>query len=118
MSKPNRRKVRMEQFRQQWSEQVLPADRLREVELDDDTSVFVKIPVLLKEDDPFPQQMQEASTEEEVCLVVLSGHPERSAQEQWEMWQAAGYDAADLMALFQSLRAEADEAAQRFRYKG
>lgn len=117
MSKPNRRRVRMDQFKRQMAEQVLPDDSLVQVELDEVRSVQIKIPVMLDEDDDFPARIEAAESLEEMALVLLSGGS-TPAEEQWETWKAAGYDAVDLMKVYATERAGAEERMRQFRYKG
>lgn len=117
MSKPNKRRVRMDQFKAQITEQVLPEDRLVPVDLGPDTVVTIKLPIMLDEDDPYIEQMQAATTAEEIALVILSGS-DVPAEEQWQTWQFAGYDGTDLMELFSAERAAAEDRLKAFRYKG
>ena len=117
MSKPNKRRVKMDQFRAQLAEQVLPDDNWIPVELSDGSEVTVKIPVALSEGDPFMDDFKDATTEEELALVILSGGV-RPAGEQWEAWKAAGYTGADLLKLWRSETDAANERLGAFRYKG
>lgn len=117
MPKPNKRRVKMEQFKAQIAEQVLPDDNLIPVELPDGSEIMVKIPVALGEDDSFMDDFQAASTEEELALVILSGGV-RPAGEQWEAWKAAGYTGADLLKLWRVETDAANERLAAFRYKG
>ena len=118
MSKPNQRRVRMQQFQHQIAEQVLPENNLIPVDLDDDTTVYLKIPVVLPEGDDFLEELQAAKTEEQVALVVLAGYDGATAQEQWDTWRAAGYSGTDLMKVFATERAAAEDRLKAFRYKG
>lgn len=118
MSKPNQRRVRMEQFKQQITEQVLPEDGMVPIDLDDTTTVYIKVPVALAEGDDFLERMQAASSEEDVAIVILSGYDGATAEQQWETWQAAGYTGSDLIKLFTAERAAAEDRFRAFRYKG
>jgi len=117
MSKPNKRRIRMDQFKAQITEQVLPDDALIPVELSEDVTVYIKIPILLDEEDDFLERLQACTTQKDVALVILSGG-DADPEEQWKQWQLAGYDGVDLVKLFNSERAAAEDRLKAFRYKG
>jgi len=117
MTSPNRRRVRMEQFKEQVTETVLPEGNLIEVELPDGTSVFVKIPIPFTADDEFIKRLQDAEGSRESCLIVLGEHPEHDAEEQWAKWEAAGYTEEDLAMLLKAETAAANERLEAFRYR-
>lgn len=117
MSKPNKRRVRMDQFKAQLAEQVLPENRLVEVDLGNGSVVHMKLPIMLDEGDDFMERLAAAPDGEAVALVVLSGSLV-PAEEQWAAWQAAGYDSTDLSEVFQAETSAARERWDAFRYKG
>lgn len=116
MSKPNKRRVRMDQFKSQIADAVLADDRLVEIAVSDSESVWIKIPLMLADDDDFPQRLREAEDGAALALVILSGHPDVSAEEQWATWTAAGYDEIDLATLFGTENQAAQERLKNFRY--
>ena len=112
MSKPNKRRVRMIQFQEQIAEAVLPPDGTVVIELDDDRSVSIRIPLHAgNEDDEYVNALKAAKTSEDLAHVVLG-------EEQWQTWQEAGYTADDLSAVFTAEGQAAKERLRDFRYKG
>ena len=111
MSKPNGRRVRMSQFQSQIAEAVLPPDGTVVIELDDDTSVTIRIPLTTSPDDEYVESIKGATTNEEMALIVLG-------PEQWETWKNAGLDAEALAQVFTTEGAAARERLRDFRYKG
>lgn len=123
MSRKNtRRKVRMDQFKRQVAEEVIGPDSLVDIEIGKGEIVRIKVPVGLDEHDDYQEKIQEAMKEEEygeaVALVVLGQDPDRSAEDQWAAYQAAGYDSGDLALVFQSETIAASERLKAFRYAG
>lgn len=118
MSKPNKRRVRMDKFLEQVNEQVLPADALVPIDVAKDVAVWIKIPLVPTEDDDYMERVQAATGDEELALIVLGEHPDHTAEEQWETWQAAGYTAKDLALVFGTESAAARERLGNFRYAG
>lgn len=117
MSQPNKRRVRMDQFKAQIADRVLPDDYLVPVDLPDDKTVYIKIPVALPEGDDFLDRLSAANNEEEVCLTILSGAT-IPAEDQWETWKTAGYTGTDLIKVFTAERLAAEDRLKAFRYKG
>lgn len=113
-----RRVVRMDEFRKQIDEAVIGADHLVEVEAAPGKSVWIKIPLNLAEDDDYPARLQAASTGKDLALVILSGRPGVTAQEQWETWSDAGWDENDLAVVFGTENKAAQERLGNFRYRG
>lgn len=121
MGKPNRRRVRMTQFKQQVAEHVLPEDQLIPVDVeigDDVQTVWIKVGLALTADDDFAERVKAAKTTEELALVILGGHPEHDADEQLATWKAAGYTVDDLAMLFGTESRAAQERLGNFRYAG
>ncbi|MFJ2518651.1 hypothetical protein ACIOWF_06735 [Cellulosimicrobium cellulans] len=121
MGKPNRRRVRMAQFKQQVAEHVLPEDQLVPVDVevgDDVRTVWIKVGLNLTADDDFTEQVKEAKDADALALVVLGGHPEHDAEEQLATWKAAGYTVDDLAMLFGTESRAAQERLGNFRYAG
>lgn len=119
MGKPNRRRVRMAQFKQQVAEQVLPADQLIPVDVEvdgEEKTVWVKIAIAVGGDDDFAEAIKETKTAEDLALVVLGGYDGATAEEQYETWRAAGYTADDLAQLFGVESRAAQERLGNFRY--
>lgn len=117
MTSPNRRRVRMQQFKEQVGEAVLPEGNLIEVDLPTGETVHVKIPIPFTSDDDFITRLQAAEGARESCLVVLGEHPEHDAEEQWAKWEAAGYTEEDLAMLLKAETAAANERLEAFRYR-
>jgi hypothetical protein len=117
-----RRNVRMDQFKRQIAEEVIGPDGLVDVEIGKGEFVRIKLPVALDESDDYQERLQQASKEEEygeaLSLEVLGHDPDRSAEEQWAAWQAAGFDAGDLALVFQAETVAANERLKAFRYAG
>ena len=111
MSKPNGRRVRMAQFQSQIAEAVLPPDGTVIIEIDDDTSVSIRIPITASPDDEYVTQIKGAQSNEEMALIVLG-------PEQWETWKNAGLDAEALAQVFTTESSAARERLRDFRYKG
>lgn len=121
MGKPNRRRVRMQQFKQQVAEHVLPEDQLIPVDVEvdgEDRTVWLKVGLALTADDDFGEQVKAAKDADELALVVLGGHPEHDAEEQLATWKAAGYTVDDLAMLFGTESRAAQERLGNFRYAG
>ncbi|MGM7422789.1 hypothetical protein [Cellulosimicrobium sp. CpK407] len=121
MGKPNRRRVRMSQFKQQVAEHVLPEDQLVPVDVEvdgEDRTVWIKVGLALTGDDDFGEQVKAAKNADELALVVLGGHPEHDAEEQLATWKAAGYSTDDLAMLFGTESRAAQERLGNFRYAG
>lgn len=112
MSKPNKRRVRMSQFQEQVAEAVLPPDGTVEVEIADDVTVKVRIPLHINdENDEYVKALKETKTSEDIALVALG-------EEQFEQWKEAGYTADDFATLFTAEGQAAKERLRDFRYKG
>lgn len=118
MSKPNKRRVRMDQFLAQVTEQVLPTDALIPIDVAHDETVWIKVPLSAVEGDEYMDAVRAAKGDEELALVVLGEHPDHTAEEQWETWQAAGYTAEQLAMVFATETSAARERLGNFRYAG
>ena len=118
MAKQPRRVVRMDQFKEQIAEAVLPPNHLLEVEAAPGKSVWIKIPLNLDEDDDYPARIQAAANGKDLALVLLSGHPDLTAQEQWDTWTSAGFNENDLAVVFGTENRAAQERLGNFRYRG
>ena len=117
MGEPARRVIRMDEFKRQIAEAVLTDDHLVEVEAAPGKSVWIKIPLNLDDDDDYPQRLRAAKGGEDLALVILSGHPDRTAQQQWEEWTSAGLTAGDLAVVFGTESQAAQERLGNFRYR-
>lgn len=112
MTKPNKRRVRMSQFQEQIAEAVLPPDGTVPIELDDERTVTIRIPLHAGNgDDEYVNALKGAKTSEDLALIVLG-------EEQWQTWQEAGYSADDLSAVFTAEGQAAKDRLRDFRYKG
>lgn len=123
MSKAKQRRapMRMDRFKKQFADEVIGEGSLEPIEIGDGEQVWVKLPIMLDEDDDYQEQLQEASKSDEpdaFPLVVLGQHPDRTAEEQWAAWQAAGYDGGDLAKAIRALSNEAQQRLNDFRYGG
>lgn len=115
-----RRAVRMDRFKNQLAENVLGPDGLIELEVADGEKVSIRLPLLLNEGDDYAERIEAASQNggEAIALVLLGGHPDRSAEEQWDTWTGAGYTADDLAIAYHVEMADARERLGKFRYSG
>lgn len=115
------RTVRMDQLKKQYADRVIGEGSLVRVEISAGEYVWIKLPIMLAEDDDFPDRLRAAGVaqdSEELALVVLSGHPDHTAEEQWEKWKASGFDASDLALAFKSELDAAQDRQSDFRYAG
>lgn len=110
MSKPNRRRVRMSQFSAQVAEAVLPPDGVVEVELDEQTTVSIRLPLNMDADDEYVQAIRAAEGADDLARVVLG-------DEQLEVWKASGRTADEFAVLFGSESRAAQERLRDFRYR-
>lgn len=110
MSKPNKRRVKLTEFRAQLAEAVLPPDGVVTVDLDDDTSISFRIPLQLDDDDPYLAAIKAASGADEMLHVLLS-------EEDAAIWTNAGNTADELMVLFGAESQGAQERMRDFRYR-
>jgi hypothetical protein len=120
-TKQRRAPVRMDRFKKQFADEVIGESSLEQVEIGDGDYVWIKLPVMLDEDDDYQDKITEAyksDDEDAVPLVVLGQHPDHDAHEQWAKWKAAGYDATDLAAIFRVQTQAAQERLNDFRYGG
>lgn len=118
MATSKRRVVRMDEFSKQLEENVIGPDHLVEVEAAPGKSVWIKIPINLEDDDDYTDRLSAADAAAEMALVVLSGHPSLTAEQQWETWTSAGLTANDLVVVFGAETTAARERLGNFRYRG
>jgi len=120
-AKQRRAPVRMDRFKKQFADEVIGEGSLVPVEIGDGEVVKIKLPIMLDEDDEYQDVLREAfdsGEAEQVSLAVLGGDPDRSAEEQWEAWKAAGYDSSDLAAVYRAELSAAQDRLNDFRYGG
>lgn len=112
MSKPNGRRIRISQYRQQVAEAVLPPDGMITIDLDDEGTeqVSFRVPVNLDDDDEFVLSVRAAKTPEDITRLVLG-------DEQRDRYIAAGGDDQEFSILFASETAGARERMRDFRYR-
>ena len=118
-----RRRIRADRFRTQLAENVLGPDGLVEVEVNGDGDcVYIRLPLLLPDGDPYPDQLNNARTADDpdraVALVVLGHHPDRTAEDQLDLWLRSGNTLTDLAAIFAVETQDARERLGNFRYSG
>lgn len=120
MSKPNKRRIKMADFKAQVAEQVISPNGLIEVDLDDHGSIFLRVPLLPTDtdEDDFVQRMSSAVGTRDLALVALGEYDGTDAGEQWDKWEAAGYGEADFMILLRTETEAARERLGKFRYAG
>ena len=105
MAKPQKaRPIRFDQFRKQLEE--VGVNELQEVELDGDGSkIYIRLGVGVDAEatNRFMERFQEAETLEDTALEILGHHPDRTAQEQYDLlhekWPGEDTD-AQLIALW------------------
>lgn len=120
-SKNNRRRrVRMDRFKAQLAEAVIGEDSLLEVEVGEDEAVVMRLPVLLPEGDDYQERVANAAGDSgrAAALLILGYHPTRSAEEQLDVWESAGYTTDDLAAVFGAETNAARERLGNFRFNG
>jgi hypothetical protein len=120
-TKQRRAPVRMDRFKKQFTEEVIAEGSLEPIEIGEDQQVWIKLPILLDEDDNYQEQLREAyesDDEDAVPLVVLGQHPDHDPAEQWAAWKSAGYDATDLASILRVQTNAAQERLNDFRYGG
>ncbi len=110
MSKPNGRRVKLAQFKQQLAEAVLPPDGKVVVEIDDagSTIEFV-VPLHMDPDDEYVKEIQATDDEDALAKVVLG--------DQLDRWLATGSTAKDFALLFAEEARAAAERMTDFRYR-
>jgi hypothetical protein len=119
------RTVRLDKFRQQIAESVIGNDNLVRVEFGPEDRDFINIliPDMLGQEETkgFNDRLEEAresdDAERNIALLILSGGPEDSAEEQLERWTAAGNDIAELAIIWGVERRRVSEALGNFRYR-
>lgn len=120
-----RRTVRVDKFRQQIAESVIGNDNLVRVEFGSEDRDFINmlIPDMLGQEETkdFNDRLEEAresdDPERNIALLILSGDPEDSAEEQLERWIVAGNDIAELAIIWGVERRRVSEALGNFRYR-
>lgn len=122
MSKPNKRRVRMDQFKSQVVENL--GDNFADVELGGEHgSVRLRLGVAATSG-PTQEAFEEALNEhresgdtDAMCLEILSHNNDATGEEQWERWKEAGYDSDDLAMVFFAETAAYRDRLGKFRYK-
>lgn len=112
MSKPNKRRVRLSEFRAQLAEAVLPADGMVTVELDDEgeNTISFQVPLNLDAEDEYAAAIQASDGPDDLMRVVLG-------DEQGAAWLAAGGTSTDFAVLFGEESQSAAERMRDFRYR-
>lgn len=111
MSKPNGRRVRISQYRQQVAEAVLPPDGTVAVELDDEGQdvITFRVPLNLDEDDEYLAAIRATKTPKDISVLVLG-------EEQRARYLAAGGTDDEFATLFAQETSAAKERMRDFRY--
>lgn len=130
MGKPNRRRVRMQQFKSQVSEHMLGEDGLIPVDLNDDVTLYLKVALypIDTDGDDYVERMKAAADIRGMALVALSYSPEipeehvderhAFAEQQWRQFLEAGYTEKDFITLLNTETADARERLGKFKYTG
>lgn len=117
------RTVRLDKFRKQIAENVIGEDNLVRIEFGGgpEDYVTIKLPIMLPEDDDFMDRIAAASNSDDrdldFSLVVLSGHPTRTAEEQVDIWLEAGNTYSELANVYAVEARAAQERLGNFRYR-
>lgn len=115
----NRRRVRMDKFKAQLAEEVIGEDSLVELEIAKGEYVTIYIPVDPEKAAEFGKELQGIGSDSEAgALLVLGNNPTVTAAEQFEKWQAAGFDVRDLLLAYSAEAQSARERLGKFRYRG
>lgn len=109
------RPIRFDQFKKQLDEAGM--NNMQEVQLDKDTSIWIRLGNGIDSDDAkdFEARLAGALDSKEVALTVLDYYPERSAEEQWELFEAAGGTADTLAALWTAATVDQRERLGKLR---
>lgn len=115
---PTDRKVRMDEFKKQVAEKVLPPDGTVAVEIGKDTTVHLFLPLFLTGQDmeDFQIKTREATAGLERAKMIFSADRGKTPEKQWEEWVKAGYNDEDLALLFGAELQAARERLGEFRY--
>lgn len=115
MSNAKLRPIRFDQFKKQLDEVGL--GNLQEVQLDANTSIWIRLGNSIDSDDAdeFQARIRNANDSKDVALIVLGYHPEHSADEQWDLFEAAGGTPDQLAALWSSATADQQERLGKLR---
>ena len=118
------KKINVAAFERQLAENVIGDDSLKELEVNADQSVWIKVPISLDDatDSPFEEMRSKIQAcgddQDAAALVVLGGHPTVSSQEQLDIWKATGRSAGLLMQMWAIVTRETLQNLQDFRYRG
>ena len=118
------RKVNAAAFSRQMAEAVIGDDSLIEVTVNAEQSVWIKIPLGLDLDEDYARAIGRCTAPEELCLEILAHKPGVTAEEQWQVWLDAWGGQGELKAakllvnIFATERADAEDRAKNFRYRG
>lgn len=111
MAKKNggNRVIRLDQFNEQLEETGI--SNFQEVMLSKDHSIWVRLGNSIDREDAkeFADRMADATTSEEIALVVLDYREDVTAEEQWEAFKAAGGTADRLAMIYRSATTEQQE---------
>lgn len=110
MGKPNGRRVRLEQFRQQLEEAVLPPDGVVKVDLPGGGQVQFRVPLNAEPGDEYVAAIQATQDEDDLLTVVLG-------QDGADRWLSSGATASEFAVLFAVESRGASERLRDFRYR-
>lgn len=115
-----RRRIRMDRFNAQVAEHIIGPDSLVDLVIGQDETVTIKLPLMLDEGDDYTEQIDKAQAEggKAIALVIFGHDPNRTAEEQYEAWTAAGYTDRDLAIAFTAEVNAARERLGNFRFNG
>lgn len=120
MANPDRRRrVRVDQFKKQFAEEVIGADSLIELEIGKGEIVTIHIPIDPEEAQELVSQLRDVGDDLTAgALVVLAGNPVATAEEQLEKWLDKGFTIPDLMQIYATESQGVRDRAGKFRYRG
>jgi len=118
------KKINVAAFERQLAENVIGDDSLKELQVNAEESVWIKIPVDLNDatgsaiEDMRAQIIACGDDADAAALVLLAGHPTFTAEDQLETWKSSGRSAGLLMQMWAVLTRETMQNLQDFRYRG
>lgn len=115
---PKNRPIRLDQFKKQLDDAGL--SDLQEIQLGpgEDNKVFIRLAFDVDTDklQDFMNRVEAAGDDnDEVCKVLLDYHPELSAEEQWERFEASDFTTSYLVAAWAAASQELRETAGKIK---
>lgn len=113
------RPVRFDQFKKQVQELGISDECLQRIDFTEDESVVIRLGAGYNSEDheAFIEELQDAVTDEEKAMVLLSYNKDMSAEQQWEICQKHGCTAGDLAVIFANATRELEESMGKIRLR-